>query len=96
MATQHQLLLGDGNFIAAHRNTRDPAELTAIAKVQRRTSALTLEQNQRSYDGRDEVMARAYWSTTYTMAHIAAYFSVGYSTVSRAVRRYADASAGWR
>lgn len=95
-AAQHQLLLGDDAFVAAHSSNRHPAELVAIAKVQRRTSALTLEQYQLRYDSRDEAMARAYWSTAYTLADIGAYFGVGYSTVSRAVRRYADASARWR
>jgi REP element-mobilizing transposase RayT len=95
LATQHQLLLGDDAFVAAHRNNKGAAELTAIAKVQRRMSALSLDQYQRSYASRDEAVARAYWSTAYTMVEIGAHFGVGYSTVSRAVRRFADAAARW-
>ena len=95
-AAQHQLLLGDDAFVAAHHNNKAAPELTAIAKVQRRLSALTLQQYQRSYKSRDEAMARAYWSTAFSMTDIGAYFGVGYSTVGRAVRRYADEAARWR
>ena len=82
-AVQHQLLLGDDAFVAAHRDQRRAEELTAIAKVQRRASALTLEQYQRTYRSRDEAMARAYWSTAFTMADIGAYFAVGYDSQPR-------------
>lgn len=95
-AAQHQLLLGDDAFVAAHRDQRRGKELTAIVKVQRRASALTLDQYQRTYHSRDEAMARAYWSTAYTMADIGGHFGVGYATVSRAVAHYASASLQWR
>lgn len=93
---QHQLLLGDDDFVAAHRNTKPAEELSAIVKVQRRMSAMTLDQYQRAYNSRDEAMARAYWSTAYTMTDIGVYFGVKYSTVSRAVVRFAEASSQWR
>jgi transposase len=44
---------------------------------------------------RDKAMARAYWSTAFTMAEIGTYFGVGYSTVSRAVHRYASEAELW-
>lgn len=95
-AAQHQLLLGDDAFVAAHRDQRHAKELRAIVKVQRRASTMTFEEYQHRYPSRDEAMARAYWSTAFTMASIGAYFGVGYSTVSRAVARYANASSQWR
>lgn len=92
---QHQILLGDDAFVAAHHGDKGPSSLQSIAKVQRRLSALTLEQYEIRYRSRDEAMARAYWSTAFSMTEIGAYFGVGYSTVSRAVNRYAQAAAHW-
>jgi putative transposase len=94
-AAQHQLVLGDDAFVARHSGQRTAAELGGVTKVQRRMWALTLEQYQRTYDRRDEAMARAYWSTAFSMAEIGTYFRVGYSTVSRAVHRYASEAELW-
>jgi len=53
-----------------------------------RTDLGLLSEYQTRYPVRDEAMARAYQSGAYTMAEIAAHFSVHYMTVSRAVRKY--------
>lgn len=92
---QHQLLLGDDAFVAGHHSDKGLSSLQSIAKVPRRLSALMLEQYEIRYRNRDEAMARAYWSTAFSMTEIGAYLGVGYSTVSRAVNRYAQAAPHW-
>jgi REP element-mobilizing transposase RayT len=94
-ATQHQLVLGDDAFVAKYSGQRAAAELASVTKAQRRMCALSLDQYRQRYDSRDEAMARAYWSTAFTMAEIGAYYGVGYSTVSRAVHRYETAAQLW-
>jgi hypothetical protein len=47
--TQYQLVLGDESFVAAHRRTLDHVALTAVVKEQRRMSAMTLEEYQRTF-----------------------------------------------
>lgn len=87
-ATRHQLLLGDDAFASKCRLPRTNAQLVAVPKVQRRSSAMTLSEYEAAFRTRDEAMARAYWSTAFTMAEIGAHFGVTYKTVGRAVRRY--------
>lgn len=93
---QHQLILGDDEFVLKHRDGMVASDMTAIAKVQRRTAALNLGEYRKHFPDRDEAIARAYWSTAFTMAEIGAFFSVGYSTVSRAVQNHTSNTAGWR
>lgn len=93
--TQYQLLLGDDGFVAQHRGTPSYTGLTAVVKEQRRISAMTLEEYQATFECRDEAMARAYWSTAYTMAEIGNHFGVSYKTVSRAVRLCETAAGKW-
>jgi putative transposase len=88
LATQHQLILGDEDFACQHRVSPASNELVAVSKTQRRVSAMTLAEYETSFAPRDEAMARAYWSTAFTMAEIGAHFGVSYKTVGRAVRRY--------
>jgi hypothetical protein len=92
--TQYQLVLGDESFVAKHRGSLERVSLTAVVKEQRRMSAMTLEEYQRTFKCRDEAMARAYWSTAYTMAEIGKHFGVSYKTVSRAVRLFELAEMG--
>jgi putative transposase len=92
---KHQLVLGDDQFIASHSGKRAASKLAAVVKVQRRISVLTLDEYRANFGDRDEAMARAYSTTAFTMAEIGTFFGVGYSTVSRAVRRYASVAARW-
>ncbi len=50
--------------------------LRDISKAQRRTFTLTLAEYGQRYDKRDEAMAKAYYSGTYTMKEIGEYFRV--------------------
>lgn len=85
---RHQLLLGDDAFTKAHGSNKAPMNFSAVAKIQRRISAPTLQQYRQQYESRDEAMARAYGSTAFTMSEIGRFFGVSYATVSRAVRRF--------
>ncbi|MCP4410803.1 MAG: hypothetical protein GY807_24295 [Gammaproteobacteria bacterium] len=86
--TRHQLLLGDDHFIAQHKKVQKPESLRDVSKAQRRTFALTLDEYKRRHEKRDEAMARAYNSGTYTMKEIGKHFGVHAVTVGRAVRKY--------
>lgn len=86
--TRHQLLLGDDAFVERCQKNQAPDALREVAKVQRRSIALSLEDYQQRYPTRDEAMARAYGSGAYTMAEIGQHFGVHYMTVSRAVRKF--------
>lgn len=85
---KYQLILGDDGFASQHRGHEEPAGFVAISKTQRRIAALTLPQYQASFADRDEAMAKAYFSTAFTMAQIGAHFGVSPKTVSRAVKRH--------
>ncbi len=93
--TQHQMVLGDEAFVAGQSERLRSVDLVAVTKVQRRLSAMTLEQYKQAYVCRDEAMARAYSSTAFTMAEIGKYFDVGGKTVSRAVRRFESDAKHW-
>lgn len=84
---QYRLILGDEEFAAQNRRRQQGAALEDVARSQRRMAAMTLPQYAAGTAGRDEAMARAYFSTAFTMAEIGAHFGVSYKTVSRAVRR---------
>ncbi|HEX8605202.1 MAG TPA: transposase [Pseudoduganella sp.] len=58
--------------------------------AKRRLSALPLEEYQRRYSNRNEAMARAHFTTVYTMRAIAGHFEVSVKTVSRAAAAFAD------
>ena len=51
-----------------------------------------LDECKQSHPSRNEAMVRAYLSGAYTMAEIGEYFCVHYMTVSRAVRKFEEAS----
>lgn len=86
-SAQHGLVLGEPllmeNFHSAAN--RIPSE---IIRVQRGISSMSLTQYQSQFGKRDEAMARAFWSTAFTMKQIGLHFGVSYKTVSRAVQRY--------
>lgn len=89
LGMQYQLVLGDDDFATQHRQGQQGAPLIEVAKTQRRIAAMTLSEYAAAFSERDEAMARAYFSTAFTMAAIGAHFGVSYKTVSRAVIRYA-------
>ena len=94
---RHQLLLGDDAFVDRHKAGLNGAALSyaplrGVSKAQRRAVAMTLAQYQLSCADRDEAMAQAYLSGAYSMAMVAAHFGVHSMTVSRAVRKQAEAA----
>ncbi|NHZ94946.1 transposase [Massilia sp. CCM 8734] len=86
-SARHALLLGESlsmeNFHSAAHSV--PSE---IVRLQRGISSMSLTQYQSQFAERDEAMARAFWSTVFTMKQIGVHFGVSYKTVSRAVQRY--------
>ncbi len=92
---QHQMVLGDEAFVNGHSERLRSADLVAVAKIQRRLSTMSLEQYKKTFECRDEAMARAYHSTAFSMTEIGQYFGVGDKTVSRAVRRFEEAAKRW-
>jgi putative transposase len=94
-AVRHQLLLGDPRFVAEHAHPDAGENMAGVAKIQRRASVPALADFEKQYPERDEAMARAYRSTAFSMTEIGAHFGVGYSTVSRAVKRYANEASLW-
>lgn len=89
--TCHQILLGDEAFISAHQLSQRTETPRDTPRSQRRAVTLSLEQFRARYSDRDEAMARADLSTTFTMTHIAAVFHVSSRTVSRAVSAFSEA-----
>lgn len=88
LATQHQLLLGDENFIEKHQSGNNHEKLRNVSLTHRRTLALSLETYQEKYKNQREAMVQAYNSGAYTMSQIASYFGVHPITVSRALREF--------
>ena len=89
---QGQIYLGSEDFVRkmqAHLEQK-PA-LDEIPRAQRRALTQPLSEFERRYP-RNEAMARAYLSGQHSMAEIAKYFGVHYSTVSRAVRQHEDSA----
>lgn len=94
LATRHQLLLGDEQFVEQHQQSLKSEELREVSIAHRRALALPLRDYQTQYPNRNEAMAQAYRSGAYTMAEIAQFFEVHYMTVSRAVRAFEKALGG--
>ena len=93
-AVTAQMVLGDEDFRADHLPHARAGNLLAIARPQRRIAALSLPQYCDLYAHRDEAIARAYWSTAFTMAEIGDYFGLSYQTISRAIARFEDGATG--
>ena len=87
-ATRHQLLLGDDAFVEKYGQDQQSYELHEIPRKQRKTINLPLSEYRNRYPDRNEAMARAYLTGSYTMAEIGNYFGVHYMTVSRAVHQH--------
>jgi hypothetical protein len=86
LATKHQLLLGDDDFIKQHQATMQEGDMRELSIAHKRSLALSLDEYAAQSAHRNAAMVQAYRSDAYTMTKIAAYFSVHYMTVSRAVR----------
>ena len=85
---RHQVILGDERFIARFQDCKPPEALQEIPRMQRQQVGRSLAQYRQAYPQRDEAMARAYRSGSYTMKEIGHFFGVHYMTVSRAVRKF--------
>ena len=69
-----------------------PADIN-IPRVQRRSSAPSIEAIKRAHQGRDEAMEAAWNTGAYSYTEIARHFGVHFTTVGRVVRA-ARAAAG--
>jgi len=88
LATKHQLLLGDEEFVGTHRLDGASEPLSEVSKAQRRLAAPPLQEVAQRYPDRNEAMTEAWRTGAYSMAEIAASFGVHYMTVSRAARKF--------
>jgi putative transposase len=84
----HQMLLGDGGFIARYINAVEPESLDSIVRTQRRSVAMPLEEYAGKYGNGEEAMARAYLSTAYTVQQVADYFGISARSAGRAIRNF--------
>lgn len=84
---QGQIYLGSAEFVQKMQGLVEAQPVREeVPRSQRRPVVRALADYARDYP-RDEAMTRAYLSGHYSMAAIARYFGVHYSTASRAVRR---------
>jgi hypothetical protein len=84
---KHQVVLGDKEFVAKHLPKAAVSCFRGNSRTQRRVVTLSLSEYQKHFKRRDQAMARAYWSTAYSMEEIARHFRVSPRTVGRAVQR---------
>lgn len=84
---QHQVMLGDKDFIAKHLVDAEPPDFRGITRTQRRAMVLPLAEYAAAFKDRNEAMAMAYGSMGFSMEEIARYFPVSPRTVGRAVQR---------
>lgn len=84
---RQQIYLGSERFVSRQQARLErERDLTEIPRAQRRAPAKPLSAYAKSHADPHTAMAAAYRSGHYTLADIANYFDVHYSTVSRAVR----------
>ena len=89
---QGQIYLGSEAFVRKMQaQIEQKSTLDEIPRAQRRAITQPLAGFERRY-ARNEAMARAYLSGQHSMAEIAKYFGVHYSTVSRAVTNHERAT----
>ncbi len=85
----HQVFLGDETFAAKfQRDLPTSLALSEVPNSQKRRNAKPLAYYKDKYEVRSEAIAEAFMSGSYTMAKIADYFGVHYSTVSRIIARF--------
>jgi REP element-mobilizing transposase RayT len=84
---RNQIYLGDGEFVSEMQCKLAPEQsLKNIPRNQKQTSAKPLAYFAKRYKTRDESMAQAYLSGSYTLEQVGEHFGVSYATVSRAVK----------
>jgi hypothetical protein len=89
-----QIYLGSEPFVERMQALIDPKRpLRDIPTRQRRALAKSLAEYTARCSDRDHAMAEAYRTGAYSMQAIAEHFDVSRMTVSRAVKRQADAAA---
>jgi REP element-mobilizing transposase RayT len=92
-ALKNQMYLGSDQFVEDMLGKIDPEQpLSEIPKPQKMMPPRPLEYYEEKYGDTRETLAIAYLNGHYTMAEIGRYFSVSYSTVSRAVSNYETAA----
>lgn len=84
-ALRGQVFLGSDTFAKTAQHAAAKDQITEIPRAQRRPFPLPLSDYEALNRSPEAAMAAAYASGGYTMAQIAAYFGVHYSSVSRAV-----------
>jgi REP element-mobilizing transposase RayT len=84
----NQAILGDAQFVEQFQQGDSVAGLQGISRTQRRILVLPLGNYQVNYPNRDEAIARAYFSTAYSMYQISQHFGVSQSTVRRAIQAW--------
>lgn len=86
-----QIYLGSEHFVDEMQKKVDAAQgLSEVPVEQRKPPAMSLERYAQQFPCRREAMARAYMSGYFSQSEIARHFGVHYSTVSRAVRAFAQ------
>lgn len=91
----NQTLLGDEDFVAQYKGACSEDILGGVTKQQRKIHVLPLQQYLQRYPERNEAMARAYWTTAFTMKEIAKQFGVSSATVSKAVKAFSVQAQSW-
>ncbi len=90
---RNQVYLGSDRFVETmQQQIKDKQPLEEIPARQKRRPAQPLSYYADHYPSRNSAMAAAYGSGAYSMREIAAYFSVGRMTVSRAVKQFGSMS----
>lgn len=84
---RNQVFLGDEEFVRRTQALAGQLDVAEIPSAQRRPPGKSLDHYRATADSMSKAMRAAFASGDYTMAEIARYFGVHYSTVSRAVRR---------
>ena len=85
----NQIFLGSDQFVNQHqRMLEDNDDLSEIPLPQRQPAHKPLSLFAEECPDRKEAMARAFRSGQYTMKEIGSFFTVHYSTVSRAVQQF--------
>lgn len=83
-----QLILGDDAFIAQFQAQPAVDLVYGIARAHRAALTPALQVYSERYADRDEAMAKAYATSTYTITAIARHFKVSHKTAARAVKRW--------
>ena len=85
---KHQVYLGDDQFVERMQSLIDKnRDLREVPAVQSRPAAKPIAEYLRQENDRNRAIASAYRSGGYTLADIAAFFSLHYSTVSVIVQK---------